>query len=421
MKKLEKRIIHNGNYDIAYYPCNKFSSMDIIVNFQMQANKEKYFNIKMLVNYMTTITKKYNSIEVFNRKVKELYNIGFVPFICTIGNKIIVSIKINLINPRYLNDDYFKDAMDFVKEIFYNPYFIDKMPEKDIFSHKLKERKENYKSNLTSPDYKAYYQFTKNWGADSHDCDDFFGSKKEIDEIFKNSSQKMYDLYNELFNNFVSMEILGDFEEEELSLIKSTFKFNKVNKIDTNYFVPYKYEKYDKSTKDKNVSESIYFELFRINDYDIKDRSLYILIERFLNYSVGRLLHTKLRDELGIVYNSYASFNQEYGFLMFVSNINRKNKNKCRKGIEDTINMLKDEELINRLLKEAIEQEEEKEYLSDEDYYEHLSYISTETIRISISRREFLEYIKKVKYKDILWAVNNLERRSTYIYEGTKE
>ena len=421
MKDLTKKIINNGNYDIAYYHCNKFSSIDIMLNFQMEASKQKYINVRTLFEYMFSNSKKYNSIESFNKKVKELYNINFYKVVMVLGDKLSISVKINIINPSFIGEDYFKDAIDFAKEVIYNPNFKNKMPDKNILSRKIKERKEACKNNLTNPDYKAYYNFTKNWGGNTHEMDELYASKREIDTLYKNASKELYETYKKLLNSFVSMEIMGDLDKEEIELIKETFKFDKVKKLDSNYYIPYSFETYDRVTKDKNVSESVYIELFEIKNYDYKEKYKYLLIERFLNYTVGRLLHQKLRDELGIVYNSSASFNDIYGFLMIVSNINRKNKNKCKKGIEDVINMLKDEKLINKLLKEALEMEEEKYYLSDEEYYAHLTYIREVSLKENLTMEELLNSIRKSTSKDILKAVNNLERRSSYFYEGTKE
>ncbi len=418
---LKKQIIKNDNFDITYYPFDRFSSMDIFLNFEMECSKENYFYLLLLTDYMFSTTKKYKDPNLYIRRTKELYNIGVYPIINTIGDKILVTVRINFINPKLLGEEnFFEEAVAFSKEVLFKPNFTNKLPDYKLFNRKLKELKEGYKDDLTNPDYKAVYYFNKYIGKECHRIDHLVGSKNELNNIFKGSYKKIYSMYQKLMNSFISMQILGDFSDKEINILKEEFKFNKVNKINDDYFVPYNFKKYNKKTVDKNAEHSVYFELYAVKNYDINNRYLYRTIMYFLNNQVGRILHTKLRDELGLVYSASAGFSGEYGFLMVISNIDRKNKEKCHNGIEDALNILKDEKLVEDLLEKAVKRAEEVEFLIDEDYFEYLEYVRRKSLKLNLTHDEFTEKLKGITPKDIIDAVNDLERRSTYIYEGTK-
>ena len=201
--KLNKKTIKNGNYDITYYPCDRFSSMDIILNFQIKRSKSNYFDFKTLLNYMTCNSKKYNSLPKYNKREKELYNTWISYSIYPGGEKFFIEIRISFSNPRLLKDDYFNDAIDFAKEVIYNPNFKDGKVNKTIFRRGLKVHKEELKERLTNPDYKAHYDFMSSVAPNSYATDNLVGSKKEINDLFKNIDTRMYDTYKKLMDSFM--------------------------------------------------------------------------------------------------------------------------------------------------------------------------------------------------------------------------
>ena len=234
MKYIKKDL---GSYKLHMIKTDKFKTIEVRVSFRNRIKKEEITIRNILCNMLTYSTKTYNSKRDLIIKGQDLYSVNLGASNSRIGNYINTDISLSLLNDRYTEEGNYKAAMEFLKEVIYNPNVTDKK-----FDEKTLEIiKTKYKTDLTSiredSGYYSMLRLFENMDNKSAISYRMCGYLEDIDKI---TTSNLYDYYKKMIDkDLLDIFVVGniDFKGTE-KLIKSIFSIMTFKRERIGYYLP---------------------------------------------------------------------------------------------------------------------------------------------------------------------------------------
>lgn len=417
------KLIDMGEYSAYINKIKRYTSLHLELIFEMELTIRNILKTNLLFNYMNYTNKKYKTLKEIQDREKELYSLGFNMSSSQIGSKFFGLVTARLFDPKRIGDDYFKDAIEFICDMLYKPNFENGKLDKTILDRRKNMMIESFGNKLTSPDYKAYKGFLRATFNDPKMFEELnYDTKEDFAKALNSITDKeLIDWYNEIIGkSFVTMTLVGDYDDKELDLIKEKFKFPSVRKLDDNYHMDVNIPTTSVTVQDYDISESTLYVLYEIDDYKDKDRCAYKALKMMLNYDSGRIIHKVLRDEFALVYNASMSLMSKVGTVLFTASIESKNKDACIKAIDTILDRLKDKKYVQEELDKVKKTVKMNDYLFDESKWNITYDVETIALNEDKCEEENKDLMLKLNADDIIDAVNRLRRKVVYFYEGKK-
>ena len=106
---------------------DNFKTTRVEARFIIDMDKNEVPLLELLSSLIIYTTKKYNTRKDFINKCKDLYDLAISSNIKEDCNRTSLNIAISFLDEKYSYDNLFEDAIDFLKEIIFNPNIIDDM------------------------------------------------------------------------------------------------------------------------------------------------------------------------------------------------------------------------------------------------------------------------------------------------------
>ena len=406
----------NGFY---YYQTKDFVTISIRYFFSYENTFENRVKANFLCRYMLRTNKVYKSKKEINDRSKELYASNVAIQSKKWGTKYFICFELQMPDPKVIKENYFKDAIKFFKDLMLKPNFNGNKLDEMIFNEIKKEIIESHNDFLKSPDFIAEKLFLKNVFPESDMNNEFIIDKDVFKKVVDSIKDKdLISFYNDLIKNFITSFAFGNLLDEELNYIKNTFKFEKIE-FDYKYDFKDKINSKDTEFVSKDTTQSYIYFVYDIKDYKKENSYIYDALNYMLNYQNGPIFNI-FRTKLGIVYSASATILFNRGALYIKANIDKKNKDKALKGLEDVFKVLHDEEKVASLLDYAKEKTLESLIVSSENVITFINRMQTLALKYNYSLEETLEKINKLEVKDIINQIDNLEYKCTFFYKGDK-
>lgn len=418
-----KKIPMKG-YDAYTYKTDKYTTIHIDFLFEMDYTKENIYKCDLLEEYMMHTNAIYKTKREIDEKIRTYYSMGLRMTNYNVGKKMFIEINYTLFDPKLVKDNYLSDALEFAHDMLYKPNFVNGKLDAETLKVCKNNMISSHASTLVEPKYKAKIGFTNTVFPNSYLTEDIIETKEEYEKMLNNcKDQDLIDMYHKILDeSFVGLTIMGNFDEEFLDNVKRLFKFKTVKAINTDYDGKVVINDKDEFIKvcDREVNESIVYGVYDIKKYDIKKKYVYEIISLMLN-THGRVMHKVLRDELKLVYTASASFNSRAEFFVLNALIDRSNINKCVEGFDMILDKLNDKTYVEELLSLVKKQVNISDYVSDENKWNMNDDLFKYAFKTTDSRKRRNEIINKITPDEVIEAVNNLERKVVYFYEGAKD
>jgi len=414
-------------FNAYFYKTKKYSTIHINLFFEIKQSKQNIYLCDLLEEYMLCTSKNYKTEKELTDKSRELYTVSGGLFNHTVGNKIIVEMDFTFFDPKLVDDDYFKDALDFAYERIYNPNFTNGKLDKSVLK-KVKNNLIGYTAEkIIHPQSKASSILWKTIAPNTFISYDIIETKKEYEDLLDSfTDEDLIKMYHEIVDNsFIGMTIMGNLDDRDLENIKNTFKFKNIKKYTPKRKELVKINDKEKYIKisDEDLNESILYNIYTCKKYrgTQKDKNIFKAIKMILNYDTGRLIHKTLRDEMQIVYNASASFMERAGIFTLRASIDSKNEQKCLEGFDKLLEKLKDEKFLEEELAKIRTFIEKDMFIYDENKYNLLNSLINMKIFKNGSLQKQQKLMSDITAKDIIETVKVLEAKVTYFYEGVKK
>ena len=223
-----------GSFNLHMIKTNKFKTITMRVIFHSPIQKEEITKRNVLSDILLQSSKKYSSkrnmiIESENLYAADLYNNTQ-----RLGNYMMTSFILQVLNDRYTEKGNFNKAVEFLSSIIFEPDVVNDSFQEEALSIVKKNCEDMISTVKEDPVDYAFIRLKEAYDKENPISYRMVGYKEDLDKI---KGKNLYDYYkNMIENDFVDIFVVGDFEEDELlSLIKKNFKFRKIKKQKKSY------------------------------------------------------------------------------------------------------------------------------------------------------------------------------------------
>lgn len=418
---MRSKKINVNNYEILIKKTKKYSTIALEFLFEMSHTRENILLSDLLAEYMIYANLKYKTREEINKKMLELYSIGFSLNSFNIGEKLFIEIRATLYDPELVKDDYFKDALEFIHDMIFSPKFENGVLDSVELNLAKTTLVERVKYALSDNMGQIYMNILENFYPNTYEDIEIINSENEFQkELDKLTDKKIINFHKKLLNSLVSLTMMGNIKDNYIDLIGNIFKFKNVVPLDTNYndslYINKETPFYIKMSN-PNYKESVLSLFYNAPISNNKDQCINLVIARMLNTG-GMILHKVLREELKLVYRTSCSYDFRHNNIMLRAHLDKQNEQKVLDGFEYAIDKLKNKELLTNLLIKIKEELELADYVYDEDKNNVWAGLLNEHYNFHISWEKKLKIIKSLTADDILKGIDKLEKIKIHFFEG---
>lgn len=351
---MEYKKIKRKNYTIHYINTDRFKTIDIVLCFTKYADKKENALNALLSNNLVYTSKKYNTKDKLVSASENLYNAEIGVDIDIIGKLLRLSFSLSILNPKYTEEDYFKDSLDYFNEIILNPNV--KNDEFDNTSFEICKKSEinkinNIKNNSNSYASKRYSQIMyKNVPLE-------YGVHPEVEELDKVTPKKLYNHYKKLFTGEYKIDILlyGELDETMVDIVDRYYKnilgsSKKLELLCSPIIRKKPIVKIDSLKYNQSILKMGY------NLVNFNYHELYHVLKVY-NTILGRMndsvLFNVVREQNSLCYSISSSLAMSSQVLTINSAINKTNYEKTVKLIKKCVKSMSDRKTVERLFDSA--------------------------------------------------------------------
>jgi len=213
-----------GSFRLHQIKTDKFKTITIRVVFHSPIKKEEITMRNILTDILLQSSKEYDSRRSLTIKAEDLYAADITTNNQRIGNYIVSSFILQILNDKYTESGNLDKSVEFLSQIIFNP---------DVKNNAFnKEKLEIVKNNATvslnslKEDATSYslIRLAEAFDSSSPASYRMTGYLDDLDNI---DESNLYEYYKKMIDNdYVDIFVVGDFDDKEmLSIIKKYFKF----------------------------------------------------------------------------------------------------------------------------------------------------------------------------------------------------
>lgn len=395
---------------------NDFQTIQVKVIFPYEKNENDIALSNILPSVINGVNNTYRTEEEFSLQFEKLYLLGMYLNRTIIGTTYAYVYSLIIPDTYSLNKDILEEQFKFFGDFIYNPKkdnnkFCEFEVNREINNLKL-EISDFYKNNI------LYHSIKNKQIVDDEGIlsSTLFNHTEQVNNI---NTSNLYQLYlDSIYNNKPAIFVMGNVDNNKINKLCDKYLYrNKFNsyRYETNirhYLKPK--DNIREITEKSNFNNSIIAYNYIVKNMTEKDEIYLSIIGKLLSSSSSRILYKKLRDENDLVYNTSAEVCSKFGLLTIYAAINHKNLNQVKEKIIESIDELKNIDIINKGLVNIKEKErvgllrllDNKNSL----FYDYIK----DKLNIDYNSHEYYELICNINSNDIVKFVDRLVLDSIY-------
>ena len=412
-----------ASYNLHLINTDKFKTITMKVVFSSPIKKEEITMRNVLSDILLQSSKKYESRRDLTIKAEDLYAADIYNNTQRLGNYILTSINLQVLNDKYTEEGNFEEAVKFLSEIIFNPdvennsFKEDKL---DLVLSNVKVALESLKEDATNY---SLLRLMEAYDKDSPISYRMVGYLEDIDKI---NTENLFDYYQKMIEyDYVDIYVVGDINDNNvMEIIKKYFKFRIVKKQKTSYELNPKKTRSSrliaKETIENNQSKlAIACNIKKASKYEIN----YPLVLANIIFGGGpdSKLFKDVREKNSLCYSIYSYPVKLDNMLVISAGIDKEN---YQKTLDLTTNLLKemkqgkfkekDISIAKEYYNTACEEIEESEQKLINEY------LSQEILGIE-PLEERVKIMNNVTKKDIVKVIKKVEMDTIFLLEGVKD
>lgn len=401
---------------------DKFKTIAVKVVFRSPIVRESITIRNILSDLFMQSTKKYSSKRDLTIKAQDLYAAEVFTSNNRLGNYITTTFHLNVLNDKYTETGNFKDAVEFLGEIIFNPDVNDEKFNKE----KIDIVKTNCRSTLNSiKEDSANYSLMRMLEELDSDAPSAFRLCGYVDDIDKINESNLYEYYTKMINyDLVDVFVLGEIDEDEVTkMFREYFKLRTLKKVKQPYLLEEKEGRSRREFTEKiENSQSKLAIACRTNGLTDYERNYVLtLYNVILGGGSDSKLFKEVREENSLCYTVYSVPNKLDRLLFIQAGIDKDNYEKTVKLIEKDLDDMRkgkfDEADISIAREYFLTALEEVLESQDRiiDNYLMMELIGTDTIEVK------REMIMKVTKEEIIKVAKKVKLDTIFLLEGVKD
>lgn len=412
-----KKINLGNSINLTLIPTTKFKSNLVSIYIQRLLDKEEVTKNALLPSIITSGCEKYPDRKSISNKLDDLYGSSIASDVSKRGERQVLSFKIISTNSKYLEEDIFKDVIEFFNEVINNPLLVDGGFKEDVLSIEKRNLKDRIQAKINDKSRYALERCFEEMCSEERYSISEYGYEDEIDSI---TSKDLYEHYKNIIRTSpIDIVVEGDFNEDEVKeTISKYFTFERDNIIEIPRDEFKKNIEEVKIVEDKmDITQGKLVMGYRTN-IDYKDIEKYYPLVVGCNV-LGGGPHSKMfiniREKESLCYYIYSSVEKYKGILFVSSGIEFKNYEKTVELVKKQIESLKSGDIS----KEEIENSKSGIINSMKSLKDSIGGMSDFYFAQSMSKtdstiEEMIDNIEKVKIEDIAKVAEEIKLDTVY-------
>ncbi|MBR4177852.1 MAG: insulinase family protein [Bacilli bacterium] len=351
---MEYKKITRNNINLHLINSDRFKTVNVILFFTKYFNKEDIVFSNALTNILVYSSKKYNTKNKMATKGEDLYGARVSTSFSMNGKCETISFALDFINPKYTDNKYWKESLDFLKEIVFNPNVSNNEFKKEHFDIVKNDGIAGIKSVKSNPNLYASIEYSKVMYKGTESA---YSSIPTLEEIEGVTPANLYDFYKTLFDGTYKFDIavIGEVDESISDLLFEIFGKIKSNTKKMSLTIKHKYsEKVNTKIDSLPFNQSklyVGYRLLNMNYHEISHvLRVYNTILGTMNDSI---LFNVVREENSLCY-SIGSYVSKYNpSLTIYAGINKNNYDKTIELIKKCVEDMSDINKVKRLFESA--------------------------------------------------------------------
>ena len=419
------KIIHKdlGSFRLHFIKTEKFKTVTVKVIFHTPIKKEEITKRNILLDLLLQSSMNYKSRRDLTIKAEELYSVDIYTNNQRLGNYMVTSMNMEVLNDKFTEEDNVEKAIAFFSEIIFFPDCENKSFQKDKLELVKKNTKIALESIKEEPSNYAMIRMNEVFQPNSKLSYRMMGYIDGLDNI---TEKNVYSSYQDMIqNDLVDIFVAGDFDDKKmLSIIKKYFKFKMIKKNKGPYTLgEYKIRRKILVEKEESLnSQSRLVLACPFNKLTYREINFVLPIANIiLGGGVDSRLFQEAREKYSLCYSIHSFVNRLDHLLVITSGIDKDNYPKMIAIIEDILGDLKKGRITNKEIDVARECyyssleeiEESLERLCYQCFFEEILGIP----KIEERRRG----VEKVTKQELCKFFKKLKIDTIFFLEGRKE
>ena len=409
-----------GSFNLHMIATEKFKTISMRIVFRSPIKKEEITKRNILSDILLQSTKKYPSKRDMIIEADSLYAADIYNNTQSVGNYIMTSFILQVLNDKYTEKKNFEKALAFMSEIIYQPDISDEGFKREQLSI-VKKNAEVALSSLKedAADY-SIIRLKEAYDKENPMSYRMLGYMEDLDKI---TEKNLYQYYKRMIeDDLVDIYIVGDFESEEmLQLIKKYYKFRKIKRKKSAYELENKpcrkRRLIAKEKSDNSQSKlAIACPVGKLKNFD-KDYSL-VLGNIILGGGPDSKLFQEVREKNSLCYTIYSSYSKLDNMILITAGIDNTSYDKTTELITRIMEKLKKGKFSEKDIKIAKEYYKNSLFSIEENPMNIIREYLTEEITGLANYKEREAFMNKVKKKDIIKAFKKIKMDTIFLLEG---
>jgi predicted Zn-dependent peptidase len=412
-----KRVDLGNNINLTLIKTSKFKTNLVSVYIQRELDREDVTKNALLPSVITSGSNKYPTLREISHKLDSLYGASLLSNAGKRSEKQILEFKILGINDKFIDEDIFKDMIEFLNEIINNPFIEGEGFKEEYLNLEKQNLRDKIKAAINDKKSYAQSKCVEAMCKDERYSIDENGYEDDIDSI---TAVDLYNHYkNILKTSPIDIVVEGNFDEDfVVESIKQNFKFERGEIIEIPRGEFSKKVDEVKIVEEKmDITQGKLVMGYRANvDYMDNDKYYSLVVG---NSVFGGGAHSKLfnnvREKESLCYYVYSSV-EKYKSIMFVSSgIEAQNYEKAVKIIKEQLEDLKN----GKITDQEISNSKSALINSAKSVTDNIGGMSEFSFAQSFAKtnstiEDLIKSIEKVTVDDIVNAVKDIELDTVY-------
>ena len=373
----------------------------------------------LLTKNLVYTSKKYNTKSKMAIVGEELYGARVSSAFNIIGDTTEYIFTLEFLNPKYTEEKYLKESLNYLYEILFNPNIENNAFNQEYFDIQLKDLTAQVESVKEKPNLFASIEYAKKMYKGT--ASSYF-TLPDLKDIKSLTSEKLYEVYKELFSGIYKTDVVvyGEFDDTTVEEVSKIFKKLNSNNEEINIEIKHKFKNEIKEYKDTlKYNQSKLYMGYRLNDMNYHEMTHVLKVyNTILGTMNDSILFNIVREKNSLCY-SIGSYTSKYNpSLTIYAGINKENYEKTVSLVKECIKMMKDKKELERLFdsaKKTINTFINNYYddvVAQVNHYYYGQFVKIEDIET------YRENINKVTIDEVIKLSEKISLSTIYLLEG---
>ena len=408
---------------VHFIQSKKFKTNKITVRFTAPLSLDSISSRMLSASILETANKSYPTAQLFRKRLATLYGTDLSAHAYRRGQSHLVDLSISYVRDEFLSKKNVltSQILELLHQILFTPLSDEDGFDKNAFDIEKKQILSRLESELEDPFFFAHKELDQLFFQEESMQ---LVPKDLISRISEETPETCFSSYHKMLKEYqIDIFFLGDFNEIEV--LESLQKFNLTGRKETANI------QYQQGTSNvlregiarKNLGQSILEMGYHSTiGYGDDQKMALLLVNGLLGAFPHSKLFTQVREKEGLAYTVSGHLDLFSGFLRLFAGINRQNRNKVRKLMNDQLLAIKNGRFTDAEVNQTKEMIRRTMLLSqdNQDSIIDREYLSLFFGKSVLDMDTLIERLEQVDKDEICRAASSLKLQAIYFMEGAE-